>query len=101
MIAMAVGAAAFRATPVLLKDKPHNISKGEPRRSKFIDLDEAGNQIKPEKKQRTPEEMERLDGARAERELRVKENRAKQREIQRKREEREAAKKRKDAAETE
>ena len=87
------GACWFRATPVLHKDKPNQTSKGEPRRSMFKAFDEVGNEIKPEKKARTPDEKEKLDAARTEREARKKENRAKQLEIQRKRAEREAAKK--------
>lgn len=73
------------ASAPLMKDKPMNISKGEPRKSKFLKLDEDGNEIKPVKKERSEDDVKKLEAARKERELKKKEIRAKQIEIQKKR----------------
>lgn len=75
----------FHASSLLFKDKPNNSSKGEKKKSRFLKLDEDGNELKPEKKEKSSEEKAKLEAARAERELRKKETRAKQLEIQRKR----------------
>ena len=76
----------FHSSGLLFKDKPNNISKGEKKkRSRFLKLDEDGNELKPEKKEKSSEEKAKLEAARAERELKKKETRAKQLEIQRKR----------------
>lgn len=68
------------------KDKPNNTTKGEPKKSRFLKLDEQGNEIKGPKKDRTAEDKAKLDAARKEREMKKKETRLKQIEIQKKRE---------------
>ena len=73
------------ATAILFKDKPANISKGEPKKSRFLKLDEQGNEIKPLKKERSEDELKKLETARKEREIKKKEIRTKQLEIQKKR----------------
>ena len=75
----------FHSSGLLFKDKPNNISKGKKKLSRFLKLDEDGNELKPEKKEKSSEEKAKLEAARAERELKKKETRAKQLEIQRKR----------------
>ena len=75
----------FHSSGLLFKDKPNNISKGEKKKSRFLKLDEDGNELKPEKKEKSSEEKAKLEAARAERELKKKETRKKQLEIQLKR----------------
>ena len=82
----------LHATPAMFKDKPGNVSKGEPRKSRFLKLDENGNEIKPDKKERTPQEAKALEEARKEREQKKKDIRLKQIEIQKKRDMASAAK---------
>lgn len=69
----------------LCKDKPNNTTKGEPKKSRFLKLDENGNPVKEQKREKTPDEKQKLEAARKERETRKKETRLKQIEIQRKR----------------
>lgn len=76
----------FHSSRSVLKDKPNNATKGEPKKSRFLKLDEDGNEIKPEKKQRTVDDMFKIEAARKEREAKKKETRFKQIEIQKKRE---------------
>ena len=80
-----IASASFHYTAFVAKDKPSGTTKGEPRKSRFLKVDEFGNEIKPEKKQRSTEDEKKLAEERKERELRKKETKLKQIEIQKKR----------------
>lgn len=76
----------FHLSAIVCKDKPSNMTKGEPKKSRFIKVDEQGNEIKEPKKDKTAEDKAKLEAARKEREIKKKETRLKQIEIQKKRE---------------